>query len=417
MFDSGTVDRVLGEWASADYDTWPIASLNEQVLDLGRLRDRLDAAFVCALSAAVERAGWALDGAVSPVSWLAHRTGMARNDAAALVKMARLVAGTPRLLEVLADGSLPVAKLWLLALVAIPARRRLWDRDADMLIDVALSLDLDDLKIATRRWASLADDELDRGEPDDLYRRRRLSTRTHDGRGELHAYGPAADIAALEEMLDRREPPDSTDGPAPARTVAQRRYDALADLAGDGLAGTDGRVNPDRTINVMVDYDTLLRLLGGAQLPAAEPPSADTLTRWRQHLLNGDASLPDAALERLLCTSWISRVVFGPDGEILDLGRRARLFTPAQQRAIRARDGGCAFPGCDRPPQWCDIHHLEHWEHGGETDVGNGVCLCRRHHSLVHEGGWRLWRERDGTWHAVPPDQACGRPTGLALAA
>ncbi|MGH2815218.1 MAG: HNH endonuclease signature motif containing protein, partial [Actinomycetota bacterium] len=60
------------------------------------------------------------------------------------------------------------------------------------------------------------------------------------------------------------------------------------------------------------------------------------------------------------------------------------------------RDGGCAVAGCDRPPAWCQAHHLRHWLHGGPTNLTNLALLCRAHHRTVHEGGWRLIRGPDG---------------------
>ena len=63
----------------------------------------------------------------------------------------------------------------------------------------------------------------------------------------------------------------------------------------------------------------------------------------------------------------------------------------------------CAFPGCDRPVHWCDAHHVHWWEHGGPTDIDNLTLLCRRHHVLVHEGGWRVKKHRDGTIVLYPP--------------
>jgi hypothetical protein len=90
--------------------------------------------------------------------------------------------------------------------------------------------------------------------------------------------------------------------------------------------------------------------------------------------------------------------------EVLDLGRSTRVVSRAQRRALVLRDGGCGFPGCDRPPQWCDAHHLRHWVKGGPTDLWNLVLLCRRHHVLCHEGGWHLARGPDGSLQAYRPD-------------
>jgi hypothetical protein len=67
------------------------------------------------------------------------------------------------------------------------------------------------------------------------------------------------------------------------------------------------------------------------------------------------------------------------------------------------RDRHCAFPPCDRDLRWCGNHHLVHWHHGGATDVENGAKLCRRHHTMCHEGGWTLWRDEAGEYHADPP--------------
>jgi hypothetical protein len=93
----------------------------------------------------------------------------------------------------------------------------------------------------------------------------------------------------------------------------------------------------------------------------------------------------------------------GAPTQPLEVGRATRVVAPAQRTALTVRDGGCRFPGCDRPVAWCDAHHLRHWLHGGPTDLGNLVLLCRGHHHAVHEGGWRLDRHPDGTFTAIPP--------------
>ena len=106
------------------------------------------------------------------------------------------------------------------------------------------------------------------------------------------------------------------------------------------------------------------------------------------------ASLQHPDVARLLCDAPIGRIVLGPDSVPLDLGRRSRLFSADQRRALTLRDGGCRFPGCERPPRFTDAHHLVPWTRGGPTDLGNGLLLCRWHHRLVHEppdrGGWQV---------------------------
>jgi hypothetical protein len=77
------------------------------------------------------------------------------------------------------------------------------------------------------------------------------------------------------------------------------------------------------------------------------------------------------------------------DGRPLSVGRKTRVISPALRRALRSRDGGCQFPGCTHT-QHVDAHHLEHWAHGGHTDLTNLVQLCRRHHRLIHEGAFSV---------------------------
>jgi hypothetical protein len=84
------------------------------------------------------------------------------------------------------------------------------------------------------------------------------------------------------------------------------------------------------------------------------------------------------------------------------VGRTTRVVQPAQRMALAVRDGGCVFPGCDRPLAWCDAHHLWHWVDGGPTDLANLALLCRAHHRTVHEDGWQLTRGPDGQFTATP---------------
>lgn len=95
------------------------------------------------------------------------------------------------------------------------------------------------------------------------------------------------------------------------------------------------------------------------------------------------------AARRLACDASIRRVVVSGKSEILDLGRSTATPSTGQRRALELRDGGCIWPGCDRPPGWCDAHHLLPYRRGapdgGATDLDNLGLLCRRHHHLVHD--------------------------------
>ena len=95
--------------------------------------------------------------------------------------------------------------------------------------------------------------------------------------------------------------------------------------------------------------------------------------------------IPHGQLSKLLCDGEFHRVVFGPEGQILDSGRTQRLFTPAQTRAVIARDRHCQYPGCSAPPGQGEIHHNIWWYHQGHTSTDNAILLCWYHHTLVHQ--------------------------------
>jgi hypothetical protein len=94
--------------------------------------------------------------------------------------------------------------------------------------------------------------------------------------------------------------------------------------------------------------------------------------------------------------------LLSPSGTVLDVGYARRLATPAQRKALAVRDGGCVVPGCAKPAEWCEAHHVIGWAAGGRTDLDNLALLCSRHHTAVHAGVWRI-RMRDGIPWLIPP--------------
>jgi hypothetical protein len=118
----------------------------------------------------------------------------------------------------------------------------------------------------------------------------------------------------------------------------------------------------------------------------------------------GGPIIDPATAQQMACDAVIRRVTLGVDGEILDLGRSQRLISPAQRRALTVRDGGCVFPGCDRPPERCDGHHIVHWTQGGRTDMENLCFLCLAHHTAIHKRGFRVERGPDRRLRFTRPD-------------
>lgn len=145
---------------------------------------------------------------------------------------------------------------------------------------------------------------------------------------------------------------------------AARRADAFMDLVHSGLAGCDGghAAGDDRYMVHLVTRagDSVVTHLDGVPV---DPLNASMVACDRSSVTH----------------------VTGDDGEPLRLGRKTREWNTAQRRAIAVRDGGhCRFPGCGFSHY--DIHHMQSWEDGGNTDVDNGFCQCRRHHRMLHAG-------------------------------
>jgi hypothetical protein len=121
--------------------------------------------------------------------------------------------------------------------------------------------------------------------------------------------------------------------------------------------------------------------------------------------LDDGTPIPVTVLAQIACDSEISRIVFGPGGEPLDVGRAQRTYTGPQRRAVIARDRHCQYPGCGAPPTIGEVHHVRWWirDHG-PTSVDNGILLCAFHHHTIHKraisitrqpGGWEF-RDQSG---------------------
>ena len=218
--------------------------------------------------------------------------------------------------------------------------------------------------------------------------------------GVLDAVTAAPIITVLEQMVTQgyrsRRDQDPTD--PDQRTVGQMRADALFELCRHALGcGEMDRSGVRTSLVVRVDLDEWMRGVGSGRIDGIEQPVAV------------------GELRRLAGDAGIIPEVLGRNGEVLDLGREVRLFTRAQRVALLERDGGCAK--CHAPPEHCEAHHIRWWEHGGVSDLSNGVMLCTRCHHDVHRQGWEIHVD-GGQVSFVPPAQIDPdrqpRPGGLA---
>ena len=204
-----------------------------------------------------------------------------------------------------------------------------------------------------------------------------------DGMAEYRLRLDPEGSAVLEAILGPLAAPQpSTEHGSDLRTSDQRRADALVEVCRRAAAaGGAAPATAKAAVVVTMGYQDLLDRTG----------AGTTLT--------GELLAPET-VRKMACDAAIIPVVLGSKGEVLDLGRTVRLATPKQVQALWIRDQGCTFPGCSRPPAWCDAHHVWHWCDGGPTDLSNLALLCPRHHTIVHQKGYTATVTATGvTWH------------------
>ncbi|MCW2838642.1 MAG: hypothetical protein JWR55_125, partial [Aeromicrobium sp.] len=107
--------------------------------------------------------------------------------------------------------------------------------------------------------------------------------------------------------------------------------------------------------------------------------------------------------QRMACNATLVALYLDTDSRVVDHGMTRRLFDQHQRLILAIRDGGCIFPGCDRPPAWTEAHHINFWSEDGPTDLNNAALLCHFHHFLVHEGQWHVIMASDGIAEVIPP--------------
>lgn len=133
--------------------------------------------------------------------------------------------------------------------------------------------------------------------------------------------------------------------------------------------------------------------------------------------IEGQASpVSIATARRLSCEASQATVIFDEQGLVLDFGREQRFFTRRQRDALALKWGGCACPGCDRPPSWTEAHHIVPWARDkGRTDLADGILLCRHHHLLFHNNGWEIQRDKASRYWLIPPSERDPSQTPIEL--
>jgi hypothetical protein len=367
-----------------------------QVLDrarrLLRASNRVDAQVARAVREGELTQAAEHDGMASMQSWLRGHARLSPAAAHRLVAVGRAVEHLPAVAAGFADGRLTAEQVAAIAPVARPenlaaAAAQGVDLAAvdQALAEVAATRPFAELRQVVHHYLSRLDPD---GPEPDPTEGRRLSVARHadgsiTGRFDLDAVGGEKVQAALESFVQAARPAGDE------RSRAQQLGDAFVQLADNVLAAGD--LPFLRTVKPHV-----VALIPLADLADPHPGPGAATTGF-------GARISAARARWLACDGNVSRIVIGPEGQPLDVGRTHRVVPPHLRRATEIRDGSCVFAGCDAPSHWSDVHHVLHWIDGGDTSLDNSALLCESHHTKVHHG-FRITRLPDGRWHTYRPD-------------
>ena len=331
-----------------------------------------------------------IDGSVSPIDWLRINCHMTSNAAADRVAVGDVLAELQQTVGALAEGEVGFAHLAVMARTANAVGERF---DETALLEKARTNSPGKFHYICRHYRHAVDAKGYAAEEVELVENRSLSISTWDDgsmllSGVLDPVGGAALRTALEPLARKSGANDH-------RNRERRMADALVDLSMHALdTGLIPQQASQRThLQVTTSIETL-KALDGA--PAAE--------------LEFSLPISAKAVERLACDCSVTRILLDSDSMVIDVGRAKRVISAPQRKALNARDQHCVWPGCERPASWTSGHHLQHWIHGGGSDLPNLALLCYRHHWNVHEGGWQLVRVETGKCMTVPPTVTFGPP-------
>jgi hypothetical protein len=320
------------------------------------------------------------DGFVSAIDWMRFNGHMTSGAAANSVAVGEAMHRMPESIEAMTEGQIGYAHMTVMARTA----EALGDKfEESALIDKARKSSPGKFHYICTHYRHAADPKQYTDEQAEQVQNRWLKlSKWMDGTlvlsGQLDPEGGAVLLTVIEPLARKSGAHDD-------RGLERRQADALVELAAGG--GSQAQ------IQVTSSLETLRGLPGAS--------AADV-----------ELSLPISSktVERLACDATITRIVLGSDSMVIDVGRAKRTISGPARKALNVRDGGCTWPGCERPASWTSGHHLVHWIHGGTNEPPNLTLLCRRHHWMVHEGEWQIVRGDDGRMLTIPPTVTFGPP-------
>jgi hypothetical protein len=383
--------------------------LQRVAVELVMSRTAMDAA-LSRVAGSAESMGVAKDdGSASTTAWLSQVTGIGKGEASKLVSLAKVTSAeteATRAAWAAGDLSTDQASVIMKAVSALPE----WcgeeeRRDAEAhLIRLAGEYGLDDLKRLANRVLEVIDPD---GADEELGRQlREQERRAFDAtKLRMRRRGDGTTRGAFvipDEIAD-------TLRAAIEGVIAPRRNGANADFHQMGLddwVGLPREQKMGHALTELIDHlpADALPQAGGLAATVAVTVDVDDLRTGHGVAHNSSGTDMSATkAQRLACNANLVALYLENGSRVIDHGMTRRLFDRHQRLALAVRDGGCVFPACDRPPAWCEAHHLNAWSEDGPTDLDNAALLCHFHHFLVHEGEWQARMGADGIVEVIPP--------------
>ncbi len=393
--------------------SWSMSSdeLGDYLADLQALMAQVQAVFLSAVREADRREIAKTVGAANTAAWLSGTLQMRPEEAGRAVKLARdLDTELPSTREALQAGEVSAdhAEVIARSMRRLPAWVGVEKRvEAEhVLLDKARTFDPKDLAGLGRKILHTIDeDRADRELAKQLQAEEARAEREREIvlyddpysvstflRGKLDPLTNEMFRVALEPLCKPR--PTDANGPD-LRTPAQRMGDGFHELLrrflASGSAPSHGGEKPQ--IVLIIDPNKVRDGTGTGEL------------------LHSGASVSARTVQELACDAQVSTYI--PVGAGADPGNGTggaslsdgvRLYTGKVRKLLELRDRGCAFPGCNRPPSWCQAHHIVPWSKGGPTTLENGVLLCGYHHRHLHQGTWQARTAKDGHPEFIPPE-------------
>ena len=375
------------------------------------LHERRAAEIAVAVASFAASGAFGVDGSVSMASWMRHHLRMAQPDASQWLREGRFLRAFEPVMDAAVSGVLSAGQVAALAKAVTPATSELFAEHAAGLVATITPLPVADVQTVCAAWRSNAEALVDTPEPK-IPERSLKSVSLDDGTIMGSFVLDPSGAVQWEQALGTAKEWSAGDD----QTVSMRDADALVDILAFFNANHAKKGTPRHRPHIELHLNTCT---GDETDPTDQTRLHgeylnDLNIYARKHAFTKRGKLlSECATNQHLCDCVIHRVLHRGSA-ILDYGRATRTIPNNLFRAVACRDGGCRFPGCDRPVNWTQGHHIQHWRNGGPTALQNILLLCTKHHTMVHKHNWTINLEPDGQATFTKPDgqQRTSKPRG-----